>query len=73
MVKRLFSLSKVMGDTSKYLIYIVNIVWRNVKSRRSYVSFGEHCSEIEFTKAKTSKLDISLSRIFILRIKVEDV
>ena len=60
-----------MGDTSKYLVYLVNVRRRKDKSRRSYVSFGDICFEIEFTKA-CSKLFISLSRFDILRIEVED-
>ena len=46
---------------------------KDMKSRRSYASFGEDCLEIEFTKACSSKLVISLSKIVIQRIKVEDV
>ena len=42
-------------------------------SRRSYVSFCDVCFEIEFTEACLGKLVISLSRIDILRIKVEDI
>ena len=37
-----------MGDTSKYLAYLVNFKSRNNKSGRSYVSFGDVCFEIEF-------------------------
>ena len=62
-----------MGDTSKYLAYIVNIKRKKDKSRRSYVSFGNVCSEIEFTKACSGKLVIYLSRFDILRIKVKDM
>ena len=69
----MFSLSKVMGDTFEYLVYAVNIKRRNHKSRRSYVIFGNVCSEIEFIEACASKLVISLSRVVILRIKVEDM
>ena len=43
----------------------------DINSRRSYASFGEDCSEIEFTKACSSKLAISLSKIIILRSKVK--
>ena len=68
-----FSLSKVMGDTFEYLVYAVNVRWRNVKSTRTYVIFGDVCSEIEFIEACSVKLVISLNRIVILRIKVEDV
>ena len=57
----------------EYLVYAVNIKRRNEKSRRSYVSFGDVCSEIEFTEACFGKLVISLSRVDILRIKVEDI
>ena len=62
-----------MGDTSKYLAYIVNIGSRKDKSRRSYVSFGDVSSEIEFTKACSGKLIISLSKVDILRIEVVDM
>ena len=62
-----------MGDTSKYLAYTVNIRSRKDKSRRSYVSFGDVCSDIEFTKVSSSKLVIYLSRVDILRIEVEDM
>lgn len=62
-----------MGDTSKNLVYAVNFGWINDKSGRSYVRFGHVYSEIEFTKACSGKLVISLSRIFILRIEVEDM
>ena len=62
-----------MGDTSKYLVNAVNFKRRKDKSRRSYVSFGDVCSKIEFTEACFGKLVISLSRIIILGIKVENV
>ena len=62
-----------MGDTSKYLVYAVDIGWRNDKSGRSYVSSGDVYSEIEFIEVCSGKLVISLSRIVILRIEVEDV
>ena len=62
-----------MGDTSKYLAYVVNVGRRKDKSRRSYVSFGDVYYEIEFTEAYFGKLVISLSRVDILRIKVEDM
>ena len=62
-----------MRGTSKYLVYAVNVRSRNDKSRRSYVSFGDVCSEIEFTEACSGKLVISLSRVDILRIKVEEM
>ena len=68
-----FSLSEVMGDTSECLVYVVNVGWRNDKSGRSYVSFGDVCSEIEFIEACSSKIIISLSKVDILRIKVEDM
>ena len=60
-----------MGDTSEYLVYVVNVGSRKDKSRRSYVSFGDVCSEIEFTEACSGQLVISLSRVDILRIEVE--
>ena len=56
-----------------YLVYVVNVESRNDKPRRSYVSFGDVCSEIEFIVACSGKLVISLSRVNILRIKVEDM
>ena len=62
-----------MRDISNYLVYVINIKSRKDKSRRSYVSFGNVCSEIDFTEACSSKLVISLSRVDILRIKVEDM
>ena len=62
-----------MGDTSKYLVYAVNVKRKEDKSRRSYVSFGDVYSKIEFTEACSSKLVISLSRFDILRIEVEDL
>ena len=62
-----------MGDASEYLVYAVDIRRRKDNSRRSYVSFGDVCYEIEFTKACSSKLVISLSRVDILRIEVEDI
>ena len=57
----------------EYLVNANNIRSRKDKSRRSYVSFGDVCSEIEFTEACFGKLVISLSRVDILRIKVEDM
>ena len=62
-----------MGDTFQYLVYVVNVERRNDKSERSYVSFGDVYFEIEFTVACFGKLVISLSRVVIQRIKVEDV
>ena len=62
-----------MGDTFEYLVNATNIGKRNDKSRRSYVSFGDGCSEIEFTKACFDKLVISLSKVDILRVKVDIV
>ena len=73
MASWVFTLSKVMGDTSEYLVYAVNVRRWNDKSRRSYVSFGDVCFGIEFTKACSSKIVTSLSRIVILRREVEDV
>ena len=66
----MFTLSKVMGDTFEYLVYIVNIRRRKDKYKRSY---GDVNFEIEFTKACSGKLVISLSRVDILRIEVEDM
>ena len=37
------------------------------------VSFGDVCSEIEFIQACSGKIVISLSRVDILRIKVEEI
>ena len=68
MASWVFILSKFMGDTSKYLVYAVNVRRWNDKSGRSYVSFGDVYFEIEFTEACFRKLVISLSRI-----EVEDV
>ena len=62
-----------MRDTSKYSVYVVNVRSINDKSRRSYVSFGDVYSEIEFTKACSGKLVISLSRVDIMGIKVENM
>ena len=44
-----------------------------MNSRRSYASFGEDCSEIEFTEACFGKLVISLSKVVILRRKVKSM
>ena len=55
-----------MGDTSKYLVYVVNI-------GRSYASFGDVYYEIEFIEAYFGTLVISLRKVVILRIKVQDV
>jgi hypothetical protein len=62
-----------MGDTSKCLAYAVNVRSRKDKYRRSYVSFGDICSEIEFTEACSGKFVISMSRIDILRNEVKDI
>ena len=62
-----------MGYIFEYLAYVVNTRSRKDKSRRSYVSFGDVCSEIDFTKACSGKLVISLSRVDILRIEVKDM
>ena len=62
-----------MGDTFEYLVYVVNVGWKNNKSRRSYVSFGDVYSEMEFTEACFGKLVISLSRVDILRIEAEEL
>ena len=69
----MFALSKVRRDTSKYLVYVVKVGWRNDKYGRSYVSFDNICSEIEFTKACSGKQVISLTKVIILRSKVEDM
>ena len=57
-----------MEDTFDYLVYAVNVKRRKDKSRRSYVSFGNVCFEIEFIEACSGKVVISLSRVDILRI-----
>ena len=44
---------------------------KDIKSRRSYASFGEDCIEIEFTEACYGKLVISLSKFVIMRRKVK--
>ena len=62
-----------MGDIFEYLIYVIKVRRLNDMFGRIYVSFGDVCFEIEFTKACSSKLFISLSRVVILRIKVEDL
>ena len=62
-----------MRDTSKYLLYAVNIKRRNDNSRRKYVSSSDVCFEIEFIEACSHKIVISLSKVSILRIEVEDV
>ena len=62
-----------MGDTYEYLAYVVNVRSIKDKSRRSYVSFGDVCFEIEFTEACFGKVVTSLSRVDILRIKVKDM
>ena len=56
-----------MRDTFEYLVYAVNVERWNDKSRRSYVSFGDVYSEIDFIEACSSKLVKSLSRVVILR------
>ena len=38
-----------MGDTFLYLTYAFNVGRKKDKSRRSYVSIGDVCFEIEFT------------------------
>ena len=45
---------------------------QDIKSRRSYESFGKDCFKIEFTEACSSKLVISLRRVDILMIEVEE-
>ena len=57
----------------EYLVYAVNIELWNDKSERSYVSFGNVYYEIEFIEACSGKIVISLSKVVILRIEVEDV
>ena len=55
------------------MVYVVNIRSRKNKSRRSYVSFGDVYLKIDFTEACSNELIISLSRVDILRIEVEDM
>ena len=62
-----------MGDDFKYLVYVVNMRRKKDKSRRSYVSFADVFSKIEFIEACYGKLVISLSTIDILRIEVKDM
>ena len=62
-----------MRDTSKYLVYLVNVRRRKDKFRRSFISFGDVCSEIEFTEACSGKIVISLNRDDILMMEVEDM
>ena len=62
-----------MRDTLEYLAYTLNVISRKDKSRRSYVSFGDVYSEIEFTEACSGKLVISPKKIDILRIEVKDM
>ena len=62
-----------MGDISKYLVYVVNVGRRKDKSRRSYVSFSDIFSEIEFIEACSGKLVIYPSKKIILTIEVEDM
>ena len=59
MTSWVFTLSKVMGDMSKYSIYAVNVRRWNDKFGRSYVIFGDVCFEIEFIEACSSKLVFS--------------
>ena len=62
-----------MGYNFEYLVHEFNVKRRNDKSRRSYVSFGDVYSKIEFIEACSGKHVISLRKIVILRIKVEDI
>ena len=73
MASWVFALSKVMGNMSKYLVYVDNFGWRNDKSRRSYESFGNICSKIEFVESCSGKLFISLIRVIIPITKIEDM
>ena len=73
MASWVFSLSKVMRDTSEHLLYLVNFEWRNDKYGWSYVSFGDVCFEIEFTKACFGKIVITLRKIIVIRIYVKDM
>ena len=60
MTSWVFSLSKDMEDNSMYIVHEINFGWRNVKFGRSYVSFGDVYSKIEFTEACSGKVVISL-------------
>ena len=62
-----------MGDTFRYLVYVVNVKRRNDKYRKFYVSFGDVYSQIEFIEACSGKLVISLSRVDVLRIEVKNI
>ena len=62
-----------MGDTSNYLVYVVKFRRRKDKYRRSYVSFVDVCSKINFTEEYFGKLVISLSRVDNLRIEVTEM
>ena len=56
-----------MGLSFDYPAYAIKIKIKKHKSRRSCVSFGDACSEIEFIEACFSKLVISLRKFIILR------
>ena len=62
-----------MGDTFKYLVDVINVKRRKDKSRISYVSSSDVYSRIEFIEECFGKLFISLSRVVILRTKVEHI
>ena len=51
----------------------LNLGAKDIKFGRSYASFGDDCSEIEFTEACSGKLVISLRKFVILRRKVKGV
>ena len=62
-----------MRDTSEHLSYEVNVRSRKDNSIRSYVRFGDIYFEIEFIDACFDKLVISIRRVDILRMEVEDM
>ena len=62
-----------MGDTYEYLVYAINIGRINYKAKIIYECFGDVCSKIEFIETCSGKKFISLSKVDILRIEVEDM
>ena len=62
-----------MGDNSEYFLFLINVERKKDNSTRSYVTFSDVCSKIEFTQACSGNLVISLSGVVILRIEIEDM
>ena len=58
------------GDTTKFLVYIVNVKAQGINLGRSRESFNEAYSKMEFREASSGKLGISLSKFFILKTKL---